>query len=437
MAYPDRRQDYNRKPPFRGAARPQRPYERPAQQERPYTPSQPPGTPPALHKGPLPWVRLRAAGSGPNLYSRMIEDASTAKSGDVVAVYDKVGAPYGIAIYNSKSMIGLRLLSRESAETFSADKYFQTQIAKAVRFRRDILKLPATTDAYRLVHDLGDGIPGLTVDIYGKHIVAEFYSYGMYKLADKLEAALREHYPDAVFVHRASGYAQEMEGFRLKPQNHGEVLKTRVTENGVQFDINLTGGYKTGFFCDQRENRLMAAQFAAGKSVLDVCSYTGGFGIYCKKLGGASDVTCVELDPEASAILGKNANINNVRVDNVCADAFPYMRQAVQNNRKFGMVILDPHKLIASRDGWAEGTQKYRDMNRLALQLVEEGGIFVTCSCSGLVSMYDFQQLLRTATGIAGRKVQIFRKTGAGPDHPMASDYPEGEYLKALWCRVF
>ncbi|MFA5162163.1 MAG: class I SAM-dependent rRNA methyltransferase [Elusimicrobiales bacterium] len=396
-----------------------------------------PSAPPAHGGSSLPWVRLRSAGSGPNLFKRMLAEADPKiRSGDIAAVYDKTGAPYGIAVYNDRSLIALRLISRESAAAFNIADFFKRQITRAVSLRRDVLKLDSAADAYRLVHDHGDGLPGLVADRYGGYIALEFYSRGMYMLADKIEDAFREHFPTAKFVRRASKYTETMEGFSIK-RDSGALHKTRITENGVVFEVNLTGGYKTGFFCDQRDNRLAASRFAKGKNVLDVCSYTGGFGIFAKKTGGAEDVICVELDAEASAMSQKNASLNHVKVESVCVDAFPYMRQAAQNSKRFGLVILDPHKLIASREGWEEGAQKYRDLNRLALALVEEGGVFVTSSCSGLVSASDLQQFLRTATGAAGRRVQVFAKTGAGPDHPYASDYPEGEYLKTLWCRVF
>jgi 23S rRNA (cytosine1962-C5)-methyltransferase len=209
-----------------------------------------------------------------------------------------------------------------------------------------------------------------------------------------------------------------------------------VKENGVQFQVEPTAGYKTGFFCDQRDNRLALARFTKGRTVLDVCSYTGGFGLYAQKLGAAKETTCVELDPEAHALIKKNANINQIRIDAVNADAFNYLRQAQQNGRKFGVVILDPYKLIASKEGYKLGRQKYLDLNRLGAALVEPGGVLVTCSCSGMLSWEEFQQFVRTACGSAGRRVSIFKKSGAGGDHPFAADHPEGEYLKVLWCRV-
>lgn len=389
---------------------------------------------PTAHDLPIPWVRLRSAGSGHQLYKRMIgETDPKAKAGDLVAVYDKSDAPYGVALYNPKSLIALRLLTRGIGK-FDPEQFFHERIARAANFRRDTLGLDKLTDAYRLVHDNGDGLPGLVVDRYADTFVLEFYSLGMFKQADRIERALAAQFPGAKFAHRASSHTQTLEGFQLKP---GRVAPTRVKENGITFAVDPSGGHKTGFFCDQRDNRMGIIPFAKGKKVLDVCSYTGGFAMYAKKLGGAEEVTAVELDPESVELMKKNANANQIRIDAVCADAFPYLRQAAANGKKYGLIILDPYKLIASRDSWSLGRQKYMDLNRLGLSLVEEGGILVTCSCSGMLPWEEFQQFVRTAAGSAGRRVQIFRKSGAGGDHPFAADHPEGEYLKVLWCRVF
>jgi 23S rRNA (cytosine1962-C5)-methyltransferase len=379
----------------------------------------------------------------------MIGSAEGASAGEIVAVYDKNNRPYGVGLYNPRSQIALRIFTRENPDIFDLESFIKRQVSRAVDFRRSVLKLDKVTDACRLVHDYGDGLPGLVVDRYGDNIVLEFYSFAMYRLAPMLEAAFREHFPKAVFHHRASSYTEAMEGFKLPaPQpvistaggKHMAVSpakKARVSENGVLFEVDLAGGHKTGFFCDQRDNRLYASSLAEGRSVLDICSYTGGFGIYAMKLGGAKEVTCVELDADAVELSKRNANINKVTIDPVCSDAFPYMRQMFQNSKKYDMVILDPYKLVASREDQEKGIFKYRDFNRLALSLVAEGGLFLSCSCSGLVSMEDFSHIVRAAAANAGRRAHIFRKSGAGADHPVASDYPEGEYLKAVWARVY
>ncbi|MBI2787600.1 MAG: class I SAM-dependent rRNA methyltransferase [Elusimicrobia bacterium] len=388
---------------------------------------------PKGHELPIPWVRLRSTASGHQLYKRMLGEVDPkARPGDLVAVYDRFDAPYGVALYNPRSLIALRLLTR-GIGAFDADAFFNERIASAVSFRRNILDLDARTDAYRIVHDNGDGLPGLVVDRYGDCIALEFYSLGMFKQSARIERALLTHFPKARFFHRASPHTQSMEGFKLDP-NKG--TGTRVKENGVTFIVDPSTGYKTGFFTDQRENRAALLPFVKGKKVLDVCSYTGGFALYAKKLGGADEVTAVELDPDAAALLKMNANANQVRIDTVCADAFPYLRQAAMNSKRYGVIVLDPYKLIANQEGYALGRQKYIDLNRLGMVVLEPGGILVTCSCSGMLSWDEFLQFVRTAAGSAGRRVQVFRKSGAGPDHPFTADHPEGEYLKVLWCRV-
>lgn len=388
---------------------------------------------PPSHTGPMPWVRLKSAPAGPQAFKRMIAGADPkARPGDIAAVYDKSGAPYGAAFYNPRSLITLRMLTRE-AEGFDAEAFFASRLNRAIEFRRRVLGLGRSADAYRLVHDLGDGFPGLAADRYGDIIVLEFYTLGMFRQAGRIERLLKGQFPDAKFIHRASQHSQTMEGFKVEP---AKPCRTRIRENGILFEVEPSAGHKTGFFCDQRENRRSVMEFSPGRRVLDVCSYTGGFGLYAKK-GGAEDVSCVELDQEASALARKNANINQLRINTVCADAFPYLRQMGANNERYGLVVLDPYKLIASKEGFQLGRQKYMDLNRLAFSVLEEGGILLTCSCSGMLPWEEFQRIVRIAAGSAGRRAQIFRKSGAGPDHPFAADYPEGEYLKALWCRVF
>ena len=387
---------------------------------------------PASHSGSLPWARLKSAPAGPQAFKRMIAAVDPkARPGDIVAVYDKTGAPYGAAFYNPKSLITLRMLARDCAG-FDPEAFFSERLKRAVIFRRETLGLDAMTDAYRLVHDLGDGFPGLAADRYADFLVLELYTLGMFRQKERLERLLLGHFPNAEFVYRASQHSQTMEGFKIRPAKD---CRTRIRENGILFEVEPSAGYKTGFFCDQRENRLAVSRLASGRRVLDVCSYTGGFGLYAMK-GGAKEASCVELDPEATALARRNANINGLRINVVCADAFPYLRQMGANGERYGLIVLDPYKLIASRETFKLGRQKYIDLNRLALGLLEEGGILVTCSCSGMLPWEEFQHVVRIAAGSSGRRMQIFRKSGAGPDHPVAVDYPEGEYLKALWCRA-
>ena len=209
-----------------------------------------------------------------------------------------------------------------------------------------------------------------------------------------------------------------------------------IHEHGVRYRIHFEEGHKTGFFCDQRDNRRDLARFCADRSVLDLCCYTGGFGLNALLRGRAREVTCVDLDENAVALARENGNANSVRLSVVHADAFGYMRQMALNERTYGVVVLDPPKLIADRDEVSAGKRKYFDLNVLGMSLVEPGGLLLTCSCSGLLAAPDFQALLRAAARKAGRSVQLLAMTGAAADHPVALDAPEGAYLKAAWLRV-
>jgi 23S rRNA (cytosine1962-C5)-methyltransferase len=225
-----------------------------------------------------------------------------------------------------------------------------------------------------------------------------------------------------------------------------------IQEFGTRFRVDFAAGHKTGFFCDQRDNRRMLASFCKDKAVLDLCCYTGGFAVQAKKLGGAGEVIGVDLDEQPLALARENANLNQVRVKFVQADAFAYMRDMLANQRRFDVVVLDPPKLIRSRAELEEGTKKHFDLNRLAMRLVAPGGVMLTCTCAGLLSSEEFLRMIYASARQAGeevspatadryarhapRHVQILAKTGAAADHPVAANCPETEYLQAVWMRV-
>ena len=216
--------------------------------------------------------------------------------------------------------------------------------------------------------------------------------------------------------------------------------------------MRFAGGHKTGFFCDQRENRRRLAEFCGGRTVLDLCCYTGGFAVQAMRLGQAAEATGVDLDEEPLRLARENAHLNQVRVRFVQADVFTYMREMLAQGRQYDVVVLDPPKLVRSRAELEEGTRKHLDLNRLAMRLVKSGGLMLSCCCSGLVKEPDFLGLLCSAAYQAGpllspaaagaserhgaRPMQILARSGAAADHPIASSVPESEYLKAVWMRL-
>jgi 23S rRNA (cytosine1962-C5)-methyltransferase len=383
-----------------------------------------------------PWVRLRSVRQQVFIYQKMLGEASPdAKAGDCVRVLDRSGAVVGSGIYNPASKIALRMLRFDDGPLDEA--FWRQRITRAADLRRRLLRLDDVSDAYRLVHAEGDGLSGLIADRLGDVLSIEVFSRGIWPRLDTLLPLL--HAAAGTRQHRVTMDAnvQKMERFRAEPIASPELpTSLRIREHGVRFHVDLRSGHKTGFFCDQRENRLRLAGMCRDADVLDVCCYTGGFGIYAKKLGGAREVTCVDLDETAIAVARQNANLNQVRVQTVHADAFPYLRQMRQNERTYDVVVLDPPKLVFGRKDDGDGRDKYFDLNCLAAPLVRSGGLLLTCSCSGALDGDAFAEIVLRALHRAGRTAQIIARTGAAADHPVATRCPETEYLKALWLRL-
>lgn len=400
-------------------------------------------SPPSDFAGQSPWVRLRSHTYHPFIFEKMIDAADrAARPGDVVNVYDRAGALFGKGLFNPRSQIAVRMLTH--ADEPIDDAFWRRRLAAAVELRR-MHALDEVTDAYRLVHAEGDGLSGLVVERYGDWLVCELFSLGMYERAAHLTEMLAQLLGPPKRLDRPAGEnwqillradeeIERIEGFQTQPQNAPAELVIR--EHGVRYRVDVAGGHKTGFFCDQRDNRRHLATLCSGANVLDLCCYSGGFGLCALRLGGARSVTAVDLDESAIALARDNANLNQVRIDFAHADAFVYLRQMLALQRRFEVCVLDPPKLATSRQGIDEALHRYHDLNRLALQVVQPGGVLLTCSCSGLVNSDMFREVVHRAARAAGRPAQLLAQTGAGPDHPVQLGCPESQYLKALWLRV-
>ena len=385
----------------------------------------------------LPQVRLKIErrSSHPWIFQKMVEKpAGRLPPGSVVDILDRDGRWVGRGFYNGHSRIALRVLTTDPAEAID-DAFFARRLAQAIALRRDWLGLDAVTDAYRLVHAEGDGLSGLVVDRFGPTLVLEFFAAGMYRFRSVIQDALAAHYPGSRFYWFAEEHIQKQESFdcRLPEPPPPDV----ITEHGLRFRVTPGSKHKTGFFLDQRDNRRELASFCAGRRVLDLCCNTGGFAIYAKVRGGADEVIGIDLDEQAIALAKQNANLNQARIRFVQADLFPWLRDVIATGQRFDVVVLDPSKQTRAREEVSAALKRYLDMNRLALQVVAPGGIFLTCSCTGLVSEEMFLDTLRRAAWQAGRTVQVLRVSGAAPDHPFLVHVPEGRYLKAVFCRVF
>jgi len=386
----------------------------------------------------LPTVVIRSAGLHPFIYQKMVVGPVgdvPAIPGDLVRIIDREKNAIGYGLWNPRSRISLRVVSREPEPP--GTEFWRRKIDQAIDLRTRFLNLDRESNSYRVIHAEGDGLSGLIVDRFDDVLSAEVFSLGMYQRIGPILKLCADRLGTKHARVRMDDWIAKLEACPGRPASTPD-LPPRVTieEHGIRYRIRFDEGHKTGFFCDQRENRRQLAEFCEGKSVLDLCSYTGGFGLNALIRGKAKEVTCVDLDEKAVALARENGNANQVRLDVVHADAFGYMRQMVQNNRRFGVVILDPAKLITDREEVSLGKRKYFDLNSLALRIVEPGGLLLTCSCSGLLPHDEFLGILRAAGRNVGRSAQLLAVTAASADHPVSLDAPEGAYLKAAWLRV-
>jgi 23S rRNA (cytosine1962-C5)-methyltransferase len=394
-------------------------------------------------------VTLRSVRRHPLLFRKLIGRVDDGvQPGDVVAVHTPQGELFGYGLYNPRAEMTVRMLTFGASLPDAA--FWRHSLERAVALRRDLLQLDQVSDAYRVIHAEADGLSGLVVDRYGDVLSAEIFSLAMWQRAHALLASLAEILGTRHSLIQTAPQTHGQEGFLANPlRSPASPRDVVITEFGTKFRVRFEEGHKTGFFCDQRENRRQLASFCRGRSVLDLCSNTGGFAIQAARLGLARDVTGVDLDEQAIALAKENARLNQSKVNFVHADVFGYMRDMLANGRQYDVVVLDPPKLIRNRREIEEGTRKHFDLNRLALKLVAPGGLLLTCTCSGLLAEEEFLRLIHQSARQAGesgdngrsartvgRTIQILAKTGAGADHPVAPECPETEYLKAVWARV-
>lgn len=412
--------------------------------------------------GELPSVLIAKATTHPNIFrKRILQIDGNPRVGDWVSLYCREtqdeGATIadetrlkpellGYGIYNPKSEIAVRVV-RWSGDLPNGT-FWETQIQRAVSLRHDILNLPEISDCYRVLHAEADGFPGLVVDRYGNVLSAEVFSAAMAPRSREILEILSRTLGTQHWLIQPAPHLLSQEGFEFAAISSSE-LPSAVTvhEHDVQYVVNFESGHKTGFFCDQRENRRRLADFCKDRSVLDICCYTGGFAMAAGKLGGASSITGVDLDAQPLEIAKRNARLNGVQAKFTQADAFAYMRDMLRGGKQFDVVVLDPPKLIRNRSELDEGTRKHFDLNRLAMQLVKPGGVMLTCSCAGLLQPQDFTRLVRAAARSAfrpsefnphpvPRQMQILAHGGAAACHPVSANCPETEYLKGMWLRL-
>jgi 23S rRNA (cytosine1962-C5)-methyltransferase len=371
---------------------------------------------------------------GPWVYGRQVEPAEGVEDGALVAVEDASGRFVGHALYNSASDIRLRWLARgrKNALDRPAD-FLGARLRAADELRRRVLRLEEVTDAYRVAHAEGDDLPGLVVDRLGSVLVCEYHALGFLRLRAEVERALMALYPGSSLVARVPEGAQRSERMdpRWLPSDPPEREENWIQEHGLAFPVQPAGGHKTGWFCDQRDNRVRLGALARGRSVLDLFCNTGGFALQAAR-AGARSVRAVDLDEKALARALAAARRNALEVEFVHADAFDVLRAlaAGKESERPELVICDPHKLIPSRAQLEAGRKKYLDLFTLALAATRPGGLLAAFSCSGALELEAFLGLLFLSARRAERALRLLAILEAGPDHPQRPDWPRSRYLK-------
>jgi 23S rRNA (cytosine1962-C5)-methyltransferase len=360
-------------------------------------------------------------------------------NGDLVDLLDDRGQFVGRGFYNRRSQIRVRLVTWNPGEEADA-AFFENRLRAAVALRHELLRLPDQTDAYRLVHSEGDGLPGLIVDRYGDWLVVQVLSIGMAVRKDLVVEALGRACPGLGIFERSDTAVAAKEGIEPRvgslaggtPPEH-----VPVSIHGVRFDAEVHGGQKTGLFLDQRENWLAAAPYAAGRRVLDCFCYAGAFGLFAATQGGAAEVVAIDDSDDALVLARRNATANGVEhIEFVPGNVFGELRRLRAEEQRFGMIVLDPPNFAPSSANVQKGLRGYKDINLVAMQCLEPGGILVTCSCSQHVDRVTFEGMLNAAAMDVGRDVQIIETRTQSRDHPVAVACPESRYLTTLICRV-
>jgi len=359
--------------------------------------------------------------------------------GETVDIRTSGGELVGRGAYSPHSQIAVRVWTFDPEKAISAD-FFRSRLIQAIHARRE---LPIrNVNAYRLVNAESDGLPGFVVDRYADFLVCQFLSAGPEYWRGVLVTQLSDLLPAHGIYERSDTEVREKEGLQgrkgtLAGQEPPEEIE--IQEGACRFVVDVLNGHKTGFYLDQRDNRVRVGEFARDREVLNCFAYTGAFGIWALK-GAAVGVTNVESSASALALIGRNLELNSLdtgQVENIEGDTFRVMRKFRDCRRFFDVVILDPPKFVTSRSHLARASRGYKDINLLAFKLLNPGGYLFTFSCSGLMSAELFQKIVADAALDAGREAQLICRLSQAPDHPTALNFPEGQYLKGLGLRVW
>jgi 23S rRNA (cytosine1962-C5)-methyltransferase len=354
--------------------------------------------------------------------------------GETIGVWSATGEFLAVAAYSPDSQIVARVWDWEDRAIDAA--FFADRIGQAVGQRKALMGEAA---AMRLVHGESDGLPGIVADRYGDTAVLQLNSAGAERWREAIADALLAAGGVARVWERSDADVRQLEG--LSPvagplRGKREPARIAIDEEGVRFGIDLEQGHKTGFYLDQRDNRQQFRALAGGRDVLDCFCYSGGFALNALA-GGASSVLAVDSSAEALELARGNAELNELpQPEWMEGDVFQLLRKFRDSRKSFDLVVLDPPKFAPTAALVEKAARAYKDINLLALKLLRPGGLLMTFSCSGGVSAELFQKIVAGAALDADVDAQVVARLGASADHPVALNFPEGDYLKGLICRV-
>ena len=364
----------------------------------------------------------------------------TPAPGDTVDVVTAAGAWLGRGAYSPRSQIAVRIWTFDPQEVVDAN-YFRRRLARAVENRR-ALQNDRQLTGIRLVNAESDGLPGVIVDRYGDFLVGQFLTVGAEAWKATIVDALHDLIGFKGFFERSDSPVRDKEGLPRQTgvlAGHAPPETIEIQEGDFRFLVDVHNGHKTGFYLDQRDSRRQSIAVMDGATVLNCFAYTGGFGVAALS-AGAAQVTNVDLSSPALALAERNLALNGLdqgRATHEEADVFKYLRFCRDAARPFDVVVLDPPKFADSRAQISRASRGYKDINLLAIKLLNPGGYLLTFSCSGLMEPELFQKIVADAALDAAREVQILSRFNQAADHPIALNFPEGHYLKGLLCRVW
>jgi 23S rRNA (cytosine1962-C5)-methyltransferase len=361
------------------------------------------------------------------------------ESGGLLDVKSATGQFVARGYYNPLTDIAIRILTHDKHEEIDQD-FLRRRIRHALVLRA--VFDPAYTNAYRLIHSEGDGLPGLVVDRYADILVVQIHTAGMGRLQPLLiESLLQETGVKGILL-RNDSQSRRREGLALEEPVvvAGEVPdRVDICENGVRFSVDLWQGQKTGFFLDQRDKREALRKYARNKRVLNCFCYTGGFSVYSALTDPRTCVTSVDISAPAINAARSHFTLNGLdaqRHEFLVGDVFDYLEEAQENGDLFDVVVLDPPAFAKSQSARSQALKAYRRLNTLGIQVLRPGGILLTCSCSGVIGMDDLLGVVSLSAQRFQRSVQVLESYTHGVDHPLNIAMPETGYLKTVFCRV-